>query len=442
MMRLPLLKQDTVMKSLFLVSALLLPATGFADDGNAANDMVWLTTASALVFLMQAGFALLESGMSRAKNALNVVMKNYMDVCFGSLIFWAIGYGLMFGTNSSGWFGSDSFFLNSADMGTWGFLLFQMMFAATAVTIASGAMAERTRYNGYLLGALVITGVIYPVFGSWVWNSDGWLAKMGFIDFAGSTVVHSVGAWCALAGVLVVGPRLGRFDKSGRPREIRGHNLTLVALGGFILWFGWFGFNGGSTAAADESIGLINLNTQLAACAGAVGTMLVALFLRKPILLTDTVNGSIAGLVGITAGCATMLPAHAIITGLVAGVIASLGARLLLRMRIDDVVGAIPVHGFAGVWGTLAAGLFFMEDPFNGARVMVQFLGVLSAFMWTFVMALLTYMLIALFMGLRASAIHEQRGLDLSEHAEIGYPEFSAHTAYTAERAAGMEVQR
>jgi len=425
-----------------LASALAIATPGFADDGNAANDMVWLATASALVFLMQAGFALLEAGMSRAKNALNVVMKNYMDVCFGSLIFWALGYGIMFGTNASGWIGTDSFFLNSTDGSTWGFMLFQMMFAATAATIASGAMAERTRYNAYLLGALAITGLIYPVFGSWVWNSDGWLAKMGFIDFAGSTVVHSVGAWCALAGVLVVGPRLGRFDKNGRPREIRGHNLTLVALGGFILWFGWFGFNGGSTVAADVQIGLINLNTQLAASAGAVGTMLVAVFSRRPILLTETVNGSLAGLVGITAGCATMSPGHAIITGLVAGVIASLGAALLLRMRIDDVVGAIPVHGFAGAWGTLAAGIFYAADPFNSARIMVQVLGILSAFMWTFVIALVVYLLIALTIRLRASAIHEQRGLDLSEHAEIGYPEFPLDTAYTADRASGMEASR
>lgn len=428
--------------TLLAFSLALIPNLAFATEGNEANDMVWLATASALVFLMQAGFALLESGMARSKNALNVVMKNYMDVCFGSLIFWALGYGLMFGLNKSGWIGSDNFFLNSADGTTWGFMLFQMMFAATAATIASGAMAERTRYNSYLIGALVITGFIYPVFGSWVWNADGWLAKMGFIDFAGSTVVHSVGAWCALAGVLVVGPRLGRFDKSGNPREIRGHNLTLVALGGFILWFGWFGFNGGSTVQADEHIGLINLNTQLAASAGAVGTMLVALLSRRRILLTETVNGSLAGLVGITAGCATMLPGHAIITGLIAGVIASLGAKMLLRMRIDDVVGAIPVHGFAGVWGTLAAGIFYMDDPFNGARITVQILGVLSAFMWTFVTALITYLVIAVTMGMRASPIHEQRGLDLSEHDEIGYPEFPVDTAYTADRADGMEVQR
>lgn len=428
--------------SLFLAIGLLLPGIALAGEGNAANDMVWLATASALVFFMQAGFALLETGMTRSKNALNVVMKNYMDVCFGSLIFWALGYGIMFGFNTSGWFGTDGFFLNSVDGSTFGFMLFQMMFAATAATIASGAMAERTSYNAYLIGALLITGLIYPVFGSWVWNAGGWLAKMGFIDFAGSTVVHSVGAWCALAGVLVVGPRLGRFDKSGKPREIRGHNLTLVALGGFILWFGWFGFNGGSTVGASVQIGLINLNTQLAASAGAVGSMLIALLARRPILLTETVNGSLAGLVGITAGCATMLPGYAIFTGLVAGVIASLGAAMLLRMRIDDVVGAIPVHGFAGVWGTLAAGIFFVDDPFNSMRIMVQVLGVVSAFMWAFGAALVVYLVIAMTMGLRASAIHEQRGLDLSEHAEIGYPEFPVETAYTAHRAIDLESRR
>lgn len=429
--------------SVVSVVLLLLPAVCSAAEPNADNNMIWIATASALVFLMQAGFALLESGMARAKNALNVVMKNYMDVCLGTLVFWAIGYGLMFGTNITGWVGTDHFFPNSADDGSlWGLILFQTMFAATAATIASGAMAERTRYSTYLTGAFIITGLIYPVFGSWVWNSSGWLAKLGFVDFAGSTVVHSVGAWCALAGVLVVGPRMGRFDKRGKPREIRGHNLTLVALGGFILWFGWFGFNGGSTVAADVQIGLINLNTQLAACAGAVGSIFVAVLLRRPILLTETVNGSLAGLVGITAGCATMAPGHAIITGLIAGVLANLGASLLLRLRIDDVVGAVPVHGFAGAWGTVAAGIFFVDDPFNSTRIMVQILGVLSCFMWTFVTALILYILLALTLGLRASALDEQRGLDLSEHAEVGYPEFHSSTAYNAERAATIEVRR
>ncbi len=425
----------------FLIALSTLPVTALAEESGDAVNMLWIATAAALVFLMQAGFALLESGMSRAKNSLNVVMKNYMDVCIGTLIFWAVGYGLMFGTNSSGWFGTDGFFINDAEPMTWGVLLFQIMFAATAVTIASGAMAERTRYNAYLIGALVITGFIYPVFGSWVWNSDGWLAKMGFIDFAGSTVVHSVGAWCALAGIIVVGPRLGRFGPRGEPREIRGHNLTLVALGGFILWFGWFGFNGGSTLGASVDIGLINLNTQLAAAAGAVATVLLASIMGRPVLLTETVNGSLAGLVGITAGCATMSPGFAIVTGLIAGVVCVFGQQLLLRMKLDDVVGAVSVHGFAGAWGTVAAGIFYLEDPFNSTRILVQVIGVISAFAWTFLTALSLYLLISMFIGLRASAIHEQRGLDLTEHAEIGYPEFPMHTAYTAERAAEMEAR-
>lgn len=428
------------MRSL-LIALSTLPATALAEESGDAVNMLWIATAGALVFLMQAGFALLESGMSRAKNSLNVVMKNYMDVCIGTLIFWAVGYGLMFGTNSSGWFGTDGFFINDAEPMTWGVILFQTMFAATAVTIASGAMAERTRYNAYLIGALVITGFIYPVFGSWVWNSDGWLAKMVFIDFAGSTVVHSVGAWCALAGIIVVGPRLGRFGPRGEPREIRGHNLTLVALGGFILWFGWFGFNGGSTLSASVDIGLINLNTQLAASAGAVATVLLASIMGRPVLLTETINGSLAGLVGITAGCATMSPGFAIVTGLIAGVVCVFGQQLLLRMKLDDVVGAVSVHGFAGAWGTIAAGIFYLEDPFNSTRILIQIIGVISAFAWTFLSALSLYLLIAMFIGLRASAMHEQRGLDLTEHAEIGYPEFPMHTAYTAERAAEMEAR-
>jgi Amt family ammonium transporter len=428
------------------LSALFFSSLVFADDIadlSAATNMVWLVTASALVFLMQAGFALLESGMSRSKNSLNVVMKNYMDVCIGTLIFWALGYGLMFGSNPSGLIGTDLFLINDSDPTTYGTLLFQTMFAATAVTIASGAMAERTRFDAYLVGAVIITAAIYPIFGSWVWNADGWLAKMGFIDFAGSTVVHSVGAWCALAGVIILGPRLGRFDKSGKPRELRGHSLTLVALGGFILWFGWFGFNGGSTLSASVDIGLINLNTQLAAAAGACASMLLAVLMRKPILLTDTINGSLAGLVAITAGCASMLPLYAVVTGGIGGIICMLGSQVMLKMRLDDVVGAVSVHGFAGAWGTLAAGMFFTGNMFDGKLITVQLIGIGACFIWTFSCALIMYFVIDIFMGLRAPAQHEQRGLDLSEHAEIGYPEFnSGDIAYTADRASNMDLQR
>lgn len=422
---------------------LLLALPGFAHaDTLTATDTVWIAIAAALVFFMQAGFALLESGLSRAKNALNVVMKNYMDLCVGTLVFWAVGFGLMFGTNPSGWFGEDHFALSQADHSTWAMIMFQIMFAATAATIASGAMAERTRYAGYLCGAIVITGVIYPLFGSWAWNSNGWLAQLGFIDFAGSTVVHSIGGWCALAGIMVVGPRLGRFDKQGQARSIPGHNLSYVALGGFILWFGWFGFNGGSTLAASVDIAKVNLNTQLAAAAGAVGSTLLRLGTRRPVLLTETVNGSLAGLVAVTAGCAVMTPAFAILTGLVAGALAAAGARLLLSLRLDDVVGAVPVHAFAGAWGTLAAGMFYDGDLFNPERITVQLLGIVVAFCWAFFAALIMYLAVAAITGLRAPALHEQRGLDLSEHDETGYPEFPQNSLYDAEMTSQAEGRR
>ncbi len=398
---------------------------------------VWLMTASALVFLMQAGFALIEGGMSRSKNAVNVIMKNYMDACVGGLIFWLFGFGLMFGANPSGWFGTDSFLPQAGSAWDWSFLLFQMMFAATACTIASGAMAERARFGAYLAGACVITGVIYPVFGAWAWggytSGTGWLKELGFIDFAGSTVVHSIGGWCALAGIIVLGPRLGRFGKYGEPRAIPGHNLSLVALGGFILWFGWFGFNGGSTTTGDASIGKIILNTHLAGCAGATSSALGCWLLRKPVLLTGTVNGSLGGLVGITAGCATMDPQFAVIAGLVAGVITLVGPALLNFCGLDDVVDAVSVHAFCGAWGTLAAGMFFAGDLFDSSRVMVQAVGVLAALLWGFGSALVMYLLIDVFIGLRASPLHEQRGLDFTEHAEIGYPEFQQHQVFDPE---------
>jgi Amt family ammonium transporter len=391
-------------------------------------DMAWLMITGALVFFMQAGFALLESGMCRAKNTVNVIMKNYVDAGIGSIAFWFVGFGLMFGNNLTGWYGEGHWLLNTAEPHEFGFMFFQMMFATTCVTIASGAMAERTRYSSYLVGAFFICLVIYPVYGSWAWGSfyegKGWLAQLGFIDFAGSSVVHSAGGWIALAGIMVLGPRMGRFSETGKVRTISGHNLTLVALGGFILWLGWFGFNGGSTTRAVPEIGLIILNTHLAASTGMVGSMLTMYLLRSPILMTETVNGSIAGLVGITAGCATMDPVFAAITGLVAGSIAVLGGKFLISLRLDDVVGAVSVHAFAGVWGTLAAGLFFHGDLFDTTRIGVQLLGIAACFLWVFPLAYLMYWVIDKVIGLRVSTVDEQRGLDYTEHFEIGYPEF------------------
>ena len=394
----------------------------------APADIAWVVMASALVFFMQAGFALLEGGQSRAKNSVNVIMKNYADMCFGVIAFWAVGFGLMFGVSHLGLIGAGHFFPELSTGSEATFFLFQTMFAATAATIVSGAVAERMRYGAYAVSSVVVTGLIYPVFGAWAWGSffggEGWLRALGFVDFAGSTVVHSIGGWTALAGVMVLGPRLGRFSSSGVARPIPGHNLPLVALGGFILWFGWFGFNGGSTLAASADVGLICVNTHLAGCMGFVGAQLAQKFRGRPILITTSVNGAVAGLVSITAGCATTTPMFALLIGLVAGVICVLGMNLLDRLRLDDVVGAVSVHGFCGAWGTLAAGIFFRGDLFDPARIGVQLLGICVAFLWAFPVAWILYRVLATTMGIRAQTVHEQRGLDFTEHGEVGYPEF------------------
>ena len=394
---------------------------------------VWILVAAALVFFMQAGFAMLESGMVRSKNSINVIMKNYTDMCFGAIVFWVLGYGLMYGTaNLSGFlgvagiFGTDNFMLREADGGTWAILFFQMMFAATAATIVSGALAERIRFVPYLFAAMMITGVIYPIFGCWVWNEGGWLNKLGFVDFAGSTAVHSVGGWCALAGVMVLGPRLGKYGEDGESREIGGHNLPLVAFGGLILWLGWFGFNGGSTLEANSSIGRICLNTHLSGAAGVVGFIIARVLFGGKLLMTQTVYGGLAGLVAVTAGCTTMDPGFAIATGLIAGVVCVVATSLCEPLKLDDAVGAIAVHGMCGVWGTLAAGMFYEGDLMNFARIQTQLIGIAAAFAWVFPVAWLTFKSISAVVNLRCSSMDEQRGLDYSEHHEVGYPEFQA----------------
>lgn len=414
-----------------LPAALLLgamPARAAEGVLQAPADIAWVAMAAALVFFMQAGFALLEGGCTRAKNATNVILKNYADLCFGILAFWAVGYGLMFGANPSGWLGTDGFAFDGADGGEAVFFVYQAMFAATAATIVSGAVAERMRFWPYVLGSIAVTALIYPVFGNWVWGGfrggSGWLADLGFVDFAGSTVVHSVGGWCALAAVLVLGPRLGRFGADGSVRTILGHNLPMVALGVFILWLGWFGFNGGSTLAADAAVGTVLMNTQLAAAAGAVGTLATLHLLRRPPAAVAILNGALAGLVAITAGCASMTAPFAVVTGLIGGAVAVSGSRFLEALRVDDVVGAVPVHAFAGAWGTLAAGLFHVDGLFDGGRVAIQAIGIGAAFIWTFPAALLLFGLLRGFLSLRASTLHEQHGLDYTEHADIGYPEF------------------
>lgn len=394
-------------------------------------DFVWTLIAAFLVFFMQAGFAMVETGLTRAKNAINIMMKNLMDFSVGTLAFFILGFGLMFGTNSTGFFGTDGFFLSSvATDGPWtfAFWIFQVVFAATAATIVSGAMAERTKFAAYLIYSAVISALIYPIFGSWAWGSlfhgSGWLEEMGFIDFAGSTVVHSVGGWAALAGAIVIGPRLGKYDSKGKPLAIPGHNLPLAALGVFILWFGWFGFNPGSTTAAITDIAGIAVTTNLAAAAGAVSAMITAWVVLKVPEGSMTLNGALAGLVAITAGCANVSPISAIIIGLIAGVVVVLAVLFFERtLKIDDPVGAVSVHGVCGAWGTLAAGIFNING-FSWSVVGVQVLGVLSAFVWVFSTAFILFKIIDKTIGLRVSKEEELNGLDIGEHGGEAYPDF------------------
>ena len=435
------------MKPFIIATAITLFMTlnGWAADdaptaltNKAAIDLVqthanylWTLVAACLVFFMQAGFAMVEAGFTRAKNAINIMMKNLMDFSVGTLAYWAVGFGLMFGTTSTGFFGTSGFFLSdfTPDGDPWvlAFWMFQVVFAATAATIVSGAMAERTKFSAYLVYSFFVSALIYPIFGSWAWgslfNGSGWLEKLGFIDFAGSTVVHSVGGWVALAGAMVLGPRLGKYSKEGGIRPILGHNIPLASLGVFILWVGWFGFNPGSTTTADTSIAMIFVNTNLAAATGAVLAMIVSwIKLGKP-EVGMSLNGALAGLVGITAGCANVTPGSAIIIGAVAGVLVVFSVLFFDKIKIDDPVGAVSVHGVCGAWGTLAAGLFNMGGCTMGI-VTTQLIGMGACFVWAFGLAFIMFKVIASTMGLRVSAEEEIEGLDFVEHGGNAYPDF------------------
>jgi len=400
-------------------------------------DYVWTLIAAALVFFMQAGFALVECGFTRAKNAINIMMKNLMDFSMGSLAFWAVGFGIMFGVTNTGWFGTSGFFLSDFKVGgdPWvlAFWMFQVVFAATAATIVSGAMAERTKFIGYLLYSIVISAFIYPVFGSWAWgslfNGNGWLEGLGFIDFAGSTVVHSVGGWSALAGAIVLGPRIGKYAKDGSIKPILGHNIPLAALGVFILWIGWFGFNPGSTTAANKDIAMIFVNTNLAAAAGAVFAMFTSWIKFGKPEISMSLNGALAGLVAITSPCATVTPLSAIIIGSIAGIIVVLSVLFFDKIKVDDPAGAISVHGVNGAWGTLAAGIFNIGG--TSAKIIgVQALGIVACFIWTFGTAFILFKIIDKTVGLRVSPEEEALGLDHSEHGGNAYPDFAV-SAYT-----------
>lgn len=393
-------------------------------------DYLWTLIAAALVFFMQAGFAMVEVGFTRAKNAINILMKNLMDFSIGSLGYWAIGFGLMFGV-SNGLIGTSGFFLSDYKTGgdPWvlAFWMFQAVFCATAATIVSGAMAERTKFKSYLIYSFFVSVLIYPVFGSWAWggllNGGGWLEKLGFIDFAGSTVVHSIGGWMGLAGAIVLGPRLGKFGSAGEVRAIPGHNLPLAGLGVFILWLGWFGFNPGSTTSATKDIALIFVNTNLAAAAGAILAMFTAWIKFGKPDVSMSLNGALAGLVSITAGCNDVLPLSAVIIGAAAGILVVFSVIMIDRLKIDDPVGAISVHGVIGAWGTLAAGLFYVKG-FSIKVIGVQLLGIGTAFIWAFTAGFIMFKLIDLVIGLRVSEQEESEGLDFSEHGGNAYPDF------------------
>jgi ammonium transporter, Amt family len=385
---------------------------------------------------------MVETGFTRAKNAGNIMMKNLMDFCMGGVAYWAIGFGLMFGA-STGIVGGSNFFLNfdnSTVDGQWGFTFwfFQIVFAATAATIVSGAMAERTKFSAYLVYSFFISLAIYPVFGHWAWgnlfisdnvNSGAWLARRGFIDFAGSTVVHSVGGWAALAGAIVVGPRLGRY-KDGKVMAIPGHSLTLAALGVFILFLGWFGFNPGSTTAANGQESRIAVNTLLAGCTGALAALFLSMIKFKNPDIGMTLNGTLAGLVAITSPCATVTPLGALIIGLLAGIVVVYSVLFFDKIKIDDPVGAISVHGVCGALGTILAALLhenlFTGQPYDlGAQLLTQVIGVATAFVWSFGACFILFKVIKMTMGLRVTPQEEIEGLDYGEHKANSYPDFA-----------------
>ncbi|ELK46666.1 ammonium transporter [Bacillus sp. SB49] len=415
---------------IFFIALLGFPVVASAETAVTADsvlqslDMAWIMIAAFLVFFMHAGFAMVESGFTRSKNALNILMKNFMTMSIAAVLYFIVGYGIMFGTSGGGIIGTDGFLLSGQEDQI-GFFVFQAVFAATCATIISGAVAERMKLGSYLILTLFMTGLIYPVVGHWIWGG-GWISELGFVDFAGSTVVHMTGAVGALVTVLFLGPRLGKY--SGKTvNVIPGHNIPLGALGVFILWFGWFGFNGGSTLAADPSlVPSVIATTLLSASAGIIGSAFYSYAKFKRIDASLTLNGALAGLVGITAGAANVSLIGSVIIGLIAGVILVESVQFLDRVvRVDDPVGAIAVHGICGIWGTLAVGFFSIEGGLfygDGFRLLgIQAVGILAVIAWTVVATGIVVFLIKSTIGIRVSRQEEISGLDFAEHGSSAY---------------------
>ena len=391
-------------------------------------DVLWTLWGAAMVFFMQAGFSLCEAGLTRAKNTGNILMKNLMDFCIGAPIYWLVGFGIMFGGSGALIGGFDPLIRGDYDFGSlpvWCYVIFQTVFCATSATIVSGSMAERTNFKAYCVYSALISLIVYPISGHWIWGG-GWLADLGFHDFAGSTAVHMVGGIAAAVGAAVLGPRIGKYGKDGKPRAIPGHNLTALSLGVFILWFCWFGFNGASTVslstdAAMETASLVFMNTNMSAAVATCTVMIFSWLRYKKPDVSMTFNGSLAGLVAITAGCDTVSPVGAFFIGLGAGILVLLAVEFFDKVaRIDDPVGAISVHGVCGAFGTICVGLFSTEyGLFYGGGVhalLVQLLGVASVAVWVLVTMFIIFKVIDKVIGLRVPAEVEIDGLDMHEH--------------------------
>ena len=400
-------------------------------------DALWITVAAILVFFMQAGFTFVELGFTRSKNSGNIIMKNLMDFTIGAVMFWALGYGIMYGSDlvAGGLFrsspsGQGYFFFHATD---WYNLFFQTVFCATAATIVSGSIAGRTKFSVYLVLSLVITTLIYPISGSWYWPFDenAWLSEAGFVDFAGSSVVHAVGGTVALVAAFMVGPRIGKYV-DGKAQVIPGHNMAFGALGVFILWMGWFGFNGGSQLAwgGDDTIavGSVIINTNLAGAFGAIGALFFSWFKYGKVDVSMSLNGALAGLVGITAGCGAVNAWGALAIGLICGISVVLSIGLIdKRLKVDDPVGAVSVHGVCGFIGTVLVGVFALDGGLlyggSGKLLWVQFYGSLSYILWAAAASFLLMIILKKTMGLRVSAKEEIEGLDIHEHGMEAYPE-------------------
>jgi len=421
-------------------------AETLAENPNAPVDFVWIIIASAMVFIMQGGFAMLTAGLCRAKNVVNLMMKNLMDFAIGSLAFFSVGFAIMFGADKGGLIGVTGWFLaGEYDVSQYLLFVFQVMFAATAATIVAGAVAERLKVKAYFLYAIAICAIVYPIYGHWVWGG-GWLSSLpygvGHVDFAGSGVVHAVGGFVGLAAAMVLGPRIGKFDLKGKARAIPGHSMTLAALGVFLLWFGWYGFNAGSTLTALElRTSVIAVNTTMAASAGAVSSLITIYAITKKLDVGMALNGAIAGLVAITAPCAWVEAWASVVIGIIGGIIVVLGVLFFDKVRVDDPVGAVSVHGLNGVWGLLSIGLFAdgtygnytTEGPlvtglFYGGgpdQLIAQAIGALVVVAWAFGAGFILFKLLDVMLGgIRVPAQEEIEGLDIGEHGSSAYPNF------------------